>query len=88
MNMVKLERDMRSALSGPNLWPIWQEFDTGANPHGANGYNSAQIQAKTIPQNGENLSSSSRDMGFANLATARLTTQPDRDYNTHKAEEG
>ena len=40
-------REMCSAKSGPNLWPIWQVIGPWASPYGANGqisHDSAQLQ--------------------------------------------
>ena len=60
-------RDMRSAKSGPNLWPIWQVFGPWASLHGANGliimtvhnYRPRQFRRTS---SGENPSSSYRDI--------------------------
>ena len=79
-------RDMRSAKSGPNLCQIWQVFGPWASPYGANGQMTMTVHNYRPRQfhktsNGENPSSSYRDMGSASLAAARppartLTTIP------------
>ena len=68
-------RDMRSAMSGPNLWQIWQVFVPGASPYGANGQMTMTVHNYRPRQfhrtsNGENSSSGYRDMGSASLAAA------------------
>ena len=74
-------RYMRSAKSGPNLWQIWQVFGPWASPYGANGRMSMTVHNYRPRQfhrtsNGENPSSSYRDMGSASLAAARPTARP------------
>ena len=74
-------RDMRSAKSGPNLWQILQVFGPWASPYGANGRMSMTVHNYRPRQfhrtsNGENPSSSYRDMGSASLAAARPTARP------------
>ena len=69
-------RDMRSAKSGPNLSQIWQFFGLWASPYGANGQMTMTVHNYRPRQfhrtsNGENPSSSYRDMGSASLAAAR-----------------
>ena len=69
-------RDMRSAMSGPNLWQIWKVFGPWVSPYGANGHMTITVHTYRPRQshrtsNGENPSSSYRDMGSANLAAAR-----------------
>ena len=73
-------RDMRSAKSGPNLWQIWQVFGPWASPYGANGQMSITVHNYRPRKfhrtsNGENPSSSYRDMGSASLAAARPTAR-------------
>ena len=68
-------RDMRSAKSGPNLCQIWQVFGPWASPYGANGQMTMTMHNYRPKQfhrtsNGENPSSSYRDMGSASLAAA------------------
>ena len=74
-------RDMRSAKSGPNLWQIWQVFGPWASPYGANGHMTMTVHTYRPRQfhrtsNGENPSSSYRDMGSASLAAARPAARP------------
>ena len=74
-------RDMRSAKSGPNLWQIWQVFGPWASPYGANGQITMTVHNYRPRQfhrtsNGENPSSSYRDMGSASLAAARPAARP------------
>ena len=74
-------RDMRSAKSRPNLWQIWQVFGPWASPYGANGQMSMTVHNYRPRQfhrtsNGENPSSSYRDMGSASLAAARPPDRP------------
>ena len=69
-------RDKRSAKSGPNLCQIWQVFGPWASPYGANGQMTITVHNYRPRQfhrtsNGENPSSSYRDMGSASLAAAR-----------------
>ena len=69
-------RDMRFAKSWPNFCQIWRVFGPWASPYGANGqltmtghnYRPRQFHRTS---NGENPSSSYRDMGSASLAAAR-----------------
>ena len=74
-------RDMRSAKSGPNLWQIWQVFGPWASPYGANGQITMTVHNYRPRQfhrtsNGENPSSSYRDMGSASLAAGRPAARP------------
>ena len=74
-------RDMRSAKSGPNLWQIWQVFCPWASPYGANGQMTMTVHIYRPRQvhrtsNGENPSSSYRDMSSASLAAARPPARP------------
>ena len=69
-------RDMLSAKSGCNLCQIWQVFGPWASPYGANGQMTMTVHNYRPRQfhrtsNGENPSSSYRDMGSASLAAAR-----------------
>ena len=69
-------RDMHSAMSGPNLWQIWQVFGPWASPYGANGHMTLTMHTYKPRQfhrtsNGENPSNGYRDMGSASLAAAR-----------------
>ena len=69
-------RDMRSAKSEPNLCQIWHVFGPRASPYGANGQMTMTVHNYRPRQfhrtsNGENPSSSYRDMGSASLAAAR-----------------
>ena len=74
-------RDMCSAKSGSNLWQIWQVFGPWASLHGANrliimtvhNYRPRQFRRTS---NGENPSSSYRDMGSASLAAGRPPANP------------
>ena len=73
-------RDKHSAKSGPNLCQIWQVFGPWASPYGATGqmimtvHNYRPRKFHRI-SNGENPSSSYRDMGSASLAAARPATR-------------
>ena len=72
---------MRSAMSGPNLWQIWQVFGPWASPYGANGQITMTVHNYRPRQfhrtsNGENPSSGYRDMGSASLAAARPAARP------------
>ena len=69
-------RGMRSAKSGPNLCQIWQVFGPWASPYWANGRMTMTVHNYRPRQfhrtsNGENPSSSYRDMGSASLAAGR-----------------
>ena len=80
-------RDMLSAKSGPNLCQIWQVFGPWASPYGANGHMTMTVHNYRPRQfhrtsNGENPSSSYRDLGSASLAAARPPAGPWRQYSS------
>ena len=79
-------RDMRSTKSGPNLWQIWQVFGPWASPYWANGQMTMTVHNYRPRKfhrtsNGENPSSSYRDMGSTSLAAARPAAHLDHDNN-------
>ena len=86
-------RDMRSAKSWPNFCQIWRVFGPWASPYGANGqltmtghnYRPRQFHRTS---NGENPSSSYRDMGSASLAAAARPPGPWRQYSSSPGQKG